>query len=111
VQTPCGIYNDQYWYLDYVATSENGDNYRLRNANSGKCLVVRGSAEGARAVQTPCASFIDQSWYIGAPGTTNPFHVQNAHSYRCLVVRGPFDGNPAVQTGCGNWSDQIWNYL
>ena len=54
------------------ATSENGDLYRLRNDDSGMCPVVRGTAEGARAVrggadgdpavQTGGGGWSDQVW-------------------------------------------------
>jgi hypothetical protein len=74
------------------------------------CLVVRGRADGARAVQTHCANFADQLWLVGPSGTTNPFHIINGNSFQCLVVRGGANGNPAVQTRCGNWQDQIWYY-
>jgi hypothetical protein len=84
---------------------------RLENANSGMCLVVRGTADGAPAVQTPCSYYRDQNWereYVRTTEDGPLYRLRNQNSRMCLVVRGRADGARAVQTHCANFADQLW---
>ncbi|MFI2608710.1 RICIN domain-containing protein [Kitasatospora sp. NPDC018619] len=80
----------------------------FQNVNSGKCLVVRGTAESS-AVQSTCGDWADQLWkaYPSAAGST--FQLQDVNSGKCLVVRGTAENAGAVQSTCGDWADQFWN--
>jgi hypothetical protein len=84
---------------------------RLRNQNSGLCLVVRGGADGAPVVQTPCSYYRDQYWelvYVATSENGNLYRLRNDNSGMCLVVRGEADGARAVQTRCADFTDQLW---
>lgn len=78
----------------------------IRNANSGKCLTVRGTAEGAPAVQYSCTNLRDQLWSF--PRVGHPGQIRNLHSNKCLVARGPANNAPVVQTQCAHFADQQW---
>lgn len=116
VQTPCGYYRDQYWYFDLrpEEVTGSGPRYLLRNANSGKCLVVQGKGHENPASQVSCNSrYLDQVWWLsGTPRIGLYTSIQNANSYWCLVIRGFVAGSRAVQTPCNaGWIDQHWNLL
>lgn len=79
----------------------------LRNANSGKCLTVRGTAANAPAVQSTCTGLADQHWtYPTIVG--RPSQIRNGNSGMCLVARGHADNTPVVQTRCAGFADQQW---
>ncbi|MFF0248082.1 RICIN domain-containing protein [Streptosporangium sandarakinum] len=85
----------------------------VRNANSGKCLLVRGDADGAKAVQSSCADYPDQKWRFipeDADSEYKSYRLVNANSGKCLLVRGP-EGSPALQSSCGDYDDQIWEVM
>lgn len=56
-------YYDQHW-LKISDPYLRGRGYQLVNANSGKCLVVQGGANGAPAFQYSCLDYNDQYWQI-----------------------------------------------
>ncbi|MEU6744064.1 RICIN domain-containing protein [Streptosporangium sandarakinum] len=85
----------------------------IRNANSGKCLLVRGDADGAKAAQSSCADYPDQKWRFipeDADSEYKSYRLVNANSGKCLLVRGP-EGSPALQSTCGDYDDQIWEVM
>ncbi|MGV9536274.1 RICIN domain-containing protein [Streptosporangium sandarakinum] len=85
----------------------------VRNANSGKCLLVRGDADGAKAVQSSCADYPDQKWRFipeDADSEYKSYRLVNANSGKCLLVRGP-EGSPALQSSCGDYDDQVWEVM
>lgn len=118
VQTPCGYYRDQYWYFVErpEETTGTGPRWLLRNANSGKCLVVQGFAWENPASQVSCNSgFIDQVWWLqggAVPRIGLYTDLKNANSGICLVVRGFVNGSRAVQSPCNiAYVDQFWTLL
>jgi hypothetical protein len=82
---------------------------RLRNANSGKCLVARGSANDSAVRQVPCAGYADQVWEERLTATFGHYQFMNSNSDKCLLVRtqGAM-ARKAVQSTCFNYADQIW---
>ncbi|MEU9831637.1 RICIN domain-containing protein [Streptosporangium sp. NPDC048047] len=85
----------------------------VRNANSGKCLLVRGDADGAKAAQSSCADYPDQKWRFmleDADSRYKRYRLVNANSGKCLLVRGP-ENTPALQSACGDYDDQIWEVV
>nr|AGU11701.1 Ricin-type beta-trefoil lectin domain [uncultured organism] len=94
----------QYWGLQYAGT---GDYYQVKNKYSGKCLVVRGTANEAVAVQSTCGNFSDQHWLIQQDASSKNFRLKSRSSGKCLVMRGS-QAN-ARQYTCGNqYLDQLW---
>ncbi|MFE2166599.1 RICIN domain-containing protein [Streptomyces sp. NPDC059447] len=79
---------------------------RLENANSGKCLLVQGYANGNKAVQYDCTTFDDEYWL--REGTATHFRLRNLNSQKCLVVQGGANGAQAFQYDCANYEDQYW---
>ncbi|WP_229811119.1 RICIN domain-containing protein [Streptosporangium pseudovulgare] len=85
----------------------------VRNANSGKCLLVRGDADGAKAAQSSCSDYPDQKWRFileDADSEYKRYRLVNANSGKCLLVRGP-EGSPALQSACGDYDDQVWEVM
>ncbi|WP_328580464.1 RICIN domain-containing protein [Streptomyces sp. NBC_00370] len=81
----------------------------IRNANSGKCLLVRGTADNAPVVQISCDSqYRDQLWQIEPIDGEGRVRIRNLNSNKCLLVRGIAEGAQAVQTTCANYIDQYW---
>jgi hypothetical protein len=76
--------------------------YRLKNVNSGKCLVL-----GSRAAQTTCASAT--SLRI-APNYSFPFSIAARHSGKCLNVAGASNANNAnvQQYECVGAANERW---
>ncbi|MET9065208.1 RICIN domain-containing protein [Streptosporangium sandarakinum] len=99
---------EQEWQGHDQASGRN-----VRNANSGKCLLVRGDADGAKAVQSSCADYPDQKWRFileDADSEYKRYRLVNANSGKCLLVRGP-EGAPALQSACGDYDDQVWEVM
>ncbi|MFE2166088.1 RICIN domain-containing protein [Streptomyces sp. NPDC059447] len=82
--------------------------FRVRNYNSGKCLVVQGKGNGTRAIQYTCTTLDDQYWYfIGS--STDDVELRNFNSNKCLVVQGTENNSSAFQYDCHeNLADQRW---
>lgn len=100
VKTPCDLrYLDQYW--QFVTTYPY---YRLRNSNSGKCLVAQG---GAYAFVYNCGPWGDQEWEILPLGDGDSFQLRQRNSGQCLVLRS--NQNNALQAPCNSaYADQVW---
>ncbi len=82
-------------------------------AEPGRCMLVRGSAEEAPVVGEGCAtSYPDQGWTFtcAAPPCSNPFWIKSTNSNKCLLVRnfGP-NAFKAVQATCADYPDQKWH--
>ena len=82
----------------------------LWNVQQGKCLAVRGGAEGAPVVGTACRpEYIDQHWRFMSIGGSSVYHVRNRNSQKCIVARKTgSQAHKAVQTGCAAYQDQYW---
>ena len=83
----------------------------LQNANSKKCLLVRGSAVGTGAVQITCAIFVDQRWTVhnlwdvGEDWLT----IENNNSHKCLTVGNTSDNSRVYQANCNSaLQNQRW---
>jgi hypothetical protein len=80
--------------------------YHVENVNSGKCLLVQGTASNSPAVQYTCANYADQKWSF-AQGQSGYVLIVNGNSQKCLVSRT--SESQAVQSGCNaSYSDQNW---
>ncbi|MDX8148109.1 RICIN domain-containing protein [Lentzea sp. BCCO 10_0061] len=90
-----------------VGTSAVFNDYRIRNLNSGKCLLVRGGADNTQVVQNTCLDFADQKWVLEYKGSFA--RIRNMNSGKCLLVRGLEDNTPVVQNTCLDFADQYWN--
>ncbi|HEX6358261.1 RICIN domain-containing protein [Actinophytocola sp.] len=84
--------------------------YFVENANSSKCLLVRGNANGAPVVQTQCAYYPDQYWSLVDKGGSR-YQLVNYNSGKCLLVQGGADNAPAVQYTCLDFVDQYWQRI
>ncbi|MGW4895310.1 RICIN domain-containing protein [Kitasatospora sp. NPDC004240] len=96
------------------ATQASADGYteKMKNANSGKCLVVQGDGNGNRAFQYECGPYADQRWWFdddANPGS-GIFEV-HPDSVKCLTVQGYNDGAPAFQYDCTGLPDQSWRRI
>lgn len=81
----------------------------IRNANSSKCLLVRGTADNAPVVQITCDSqYADQLWRTEPVDGEGRVRIRNLNSNKCLLVRGTAEGAQAVQITCANYIDQYW---
>ncbi|WP_020555945.1 RICIN domain-containing protein [Embleya scabrispora] len=85
--------------------------YTLTNANSGKCLEIRGDStgDGAAASQWTCNGSATQNWYLSlSPGAST--RIVNANSGKCLEIRGDStqDGAAANQWTCNGSATQNW---
>jgi hypothetical protein len=80
---------------------------RLKNVNSGKCLIPYGSSlnDGANVVQWECNGTSAQNWYWD--GT----RIRNFQSDRCLTVYGGSTSNGAEMTQwrCNGSAAQDWS--
>lgn len=120
-QTRCNTeFADQLWQRinnSGTPTSSTGGQIRYKNFNSGKCIVVQGTAAGAQAFQFTCGSFADQKWTETTKVLVDPrsgskaYSVKNVNSQKCLLVQGSTDGTRAVQTQCADFKDQQWTYI
>ncbi|GAA4694917.1 RICIN domain-containing protein [Streptomyces youssoufiensis] len=93
---------------DPLKAAKAADAYRIKNDNSGKCLVAQGSANDTPAIQFNCATFQDQYWIFSGSSFSN-VQLVNANSGKCLLVRGGNDGSVAVQYQCADYADQKWD--
>lgn len=103
VQTPCAGFADQHWFNNPV-----GSFFQIQNANSGKCLVARGST--APVVQTLCNSgFADQVWKV-LQFAGGDYQIESRrYPLSCIVVRSLVNGAQAVLTQCDpQFVDQRW---
>jgi hypothetical protein len=81
---------------------------QLTNGNSGKCLIVRGSATGTQARQYTCGTPTDQFWRFEHQGD-GTYLLRNQSSGQCLVARGTAENAPVVQDTCdAGLGDQRW---
>ncbi|HEX8868621.1 MAG TPA: RICIN domain-containing protein, partial [Lentzea sp.] len=83
-------------------------NRPLKNVNSGKCALVRGTDNEAPAVQFQCADYPDQRWNLLDTLNNEKYQIVNRNSGKCLLVRGTDNEAPAVQTECADYADQLW---
>lgn len=81
--------------------------YRIRNLNSGKCILVRGGADNTQVVQNTCLDFADQKWVLEYKGYVA--RIRNMNSGKCLLARGLDVNAPVVQSTCLDFADQYWN--
>lgn len=102
VQSTCGDWADQRWYLDTAGGA--GTFVRLRNYLSDKCIATRGYVESG-AVATTCGDWADQQWIQENVGGV--LRYRNVNSGLCLVARGTGESR-AVQSICGDYNDQKW---
>ncbi|MER5764596.1 RICIN domain-containing protein [Streptomyces sp. NPDC002082] len=105
-QTTCGNFKDQQWTTpstEYVK--------EIRNAYSGKCLTVQGTADGAPVFEYTCTGLNDQKWYLYHVGNTMALWYVNYNSNKCLLIQGPEEGNAAVQYNCAKLRDQMWTVV
>lgn len=102
-----------------LAEDASGDGeFRLRNVNSGLCLVSRGGPEETAALQVYCdEEFADQYWYYSVCTESpcadfgKPTQIVNAETGRCLIARrgGNVTEDRVVTGGCDDsFSDQLW---
>ncbi|MEE1825122.1 RICIN domain-containing protein [Streptomyces sp. BE20] len=92
-----------------LALADPGQGSKLRNTNSGMCLVVQGYANNTQAFQYGCLGFDDQFWIFDPVyNKANAFRIRNFHSGKCLVARGTANNGPVVQTDCADFDDQLW---
>jgi hypothetical protein len=86
------------------------------NTNPFKCLTVRTTDNGARAVQYNCnPGYNDQNWQFRATGAESEwfwiYKYNSGSPGKCLVVQGSANGAPAQQQTCSDrYYDQFWRY-
>ncbi|WP_155370759.1 ricin-type beta-trefoil lectin domain protein [Catellatospora vulcania] len=83
---------------------------QLKNAQSGLCLVVQGTADGSQAFMHDCSvPYADQLWVTRA-GNGGGTEIANANSGMCLVSPYWFDFG-VTQTYCDIYPDSKWVVL
>ncbi|WP_327287677.1 RICIN domain-containing protein [Streptomyces sp. NBC_01198] len=92
--------------FDFAPNARAITTVRLKNVNSGKCLMPSGSAldNGATVVQQTCDGSSAESWYW------NGSEIRDFQSDRCLTVYGgkTAAGTTMVQWDCNKSSAQQW---
>ncbi|MFC8267677.1 RICIN domain-containing protein [Streptomyces cinereoruber] len=88
------------------STADQIETFRLKNVNSGKCLVPysAGLDNNATVVQWDCSGTNAQDWYW------NGSEIRNFQSKRCLSVKDGSSSNGAVleQFECRGYRAQYW---
>ncbi|WP_370961589.1 RICIN domain-containing protein [Amycolatopsis sp. cg9] len=80
---------------------------RLRNQNSGLCLLARNTPGENAVVQYPCGAYADQRWQMPGNGV-DLVQLRNLESQKCVATRGTGE-SPGIATTCASrWVDQIW---
>ncbi|ANN17177.1 hypothetical protein SD37_17035 [Amycolatopsis orientalis] len=81
---------------------------RLRNQNSGLCLLARNTPGENAVIQYPCGAYADQRWQMPGQGVGR-VQLRNLESQKCAATRGTGE-SPGTATTCGShWMDQIWH--
>jgi subtilisin family serine protease len=105
---PGTYWPDQYWSAQYAGVFAGQSAYQLKNVNSGKCLVVQGTANNSTAFQYTCGAHVDQYWWKSGSGDSWQ-QLKNVNSGKCLVVQGTANNSTAFQYTCGAYVDQYWS--
>ncbi|MEV0390705.1 ricin-type beta-trefoil lectin domain protein [Nonomuraea sp. NPDC050643] len=104
------VCSDHRMFRSEVVWHQTATPYGLvRNQSSGKCVIVRGTADNAAAVQYTCLpQYADQLWRFEHAGW-GWYRLRNQNSQKCLIARGSTAGGPAVQYTCSSqYNDQFW---
>lgn len=91
----------------------------LVSAKSGKCVVVDGDVDEARASLSGCTGTPGRLWYlrpvVGSIPVVNLFHIVNASNNRCLSYSDEMYGGAhvVVQRSCAASQEkgQLWNFV
>jgi hypothetical protein len=93
----------------FVVEAKGGENYWLRNENSGKCLgvVADSTANGATLEQRTCGATRSQTFQLSSLGYGR-FRFKNANSGKCLDIKdgGKDDGAVVQQWSCSTAMQQ-----
>lgn len=106
VQYNCTDYADEKWTFEYVGLEVSRQYWRIRNVNSGKCLVARGYFDDA--VQSACANYADQHWFIDYDEYQPYVRLINRNSRFCLTAKGTANGTRVGQSYCDEFADEWW---
>ncbi|MEU6348595.1 RICIN domain-containing protein [Streptomyces sp. NPDC047072] len=86
-----------------------GDRYRVRNANSNRCLAIPGAnpADTTQAIQWTCTTGTEQVWTHDSLG-----RLRNLATDKCLAIPGSTTtiGAKAIQWPCSTNTDQRWTW-
>lgn len=84
---------------------------RLVNRDSGLCLRVPGTDDGAVPVQDTCTDAADRTWTLAPQDGGDTRTLRNAHSGRCLAVVGSENFAPVRQFACtaARYDGQHWD--
>lgn len=100
------VNHNQRLVFDFKPTAASVTTFRLKNVNSGKCLLPysAGLNNNATVVQFTCNGTNSQDWYWA--GT----EIRNFQSKRCLSVKDASSSNGAllVQYDCNGYATQDW---
>ena len=103
-QYSCRPQSNQLFYFDYLYTNAIGHAYyRVRNANSNKCLNVQSASllNGASIIQYKCAAYPNSYFTVwrDANVTAGWYWLEVEHSDKTVAVGGASqaDGAPLIQ--------------
>jgi Ricin-type beta-trefoil lectin domain-like len=96
-QWTCVPQSNVRWYFDYVGFTDGLYWYRIRSANSGRCMNVNGggTADGAAIIQYACGAYANEYfalWRTTSMPSGNYF-VEAFHSGKVLNVAGASTAN------------------
>ncbi|HWG98702.1 MAG TPA: RICIN domain-containing protein [Pilimelia sp.] len=79
------------WYLGWAGYHAGRDYYYFVNAETGKCLDVRGISgwDGAEVFTWSCWNGPNQAWNRRSRSGFNQFELVALHSGKCLELHGP----------------------
>lgn len=120
-QMPCDDTQDQRWQLKFDRMTYNpiagryDVEYLVRNAESGKCMDVKGWSRenGAQVQEYPCHGGANQRWRTKSRGygeSGELLEFISVFSNKCLDIygRSPIDGAHAQQWACHGGSNQVF---
>lgn len=102
-QYRCLNQSNQLFYFDYLHSVGDRAYYRIRNANSQKCLNVESASQlnGASIIQYPCGAYPNSyfNMWRNASVTAGWYWLEAKHSAKEVAVGGasPADGAPLIQ--------------
>ena len=103
-QYTCRHQSNQLFYFDYLYTNPSGHAYyRVRNANSQKCLNVQSASQlnGASIIQYPCGAYPNSYFTLWRTEDVPAgwYWMQAQHSAKIVAVGGASqaDGAPLIQ--------------
>lgn len=100
-QWTCVNQGNEQFYFDYVFTAEpyNRAFYRIRNAHSGKCVMVAGQSQqnGAAIMQYPCGAYPNQYFAVWRRDYVPDgwYWLEAYHSQKTVHVGGASQANGA----------------